>query len=347
MAGSNVLVIPGVPKTSKGGSRAPQRGSRAPQVAPTLGTLTIPAPNSATVVVVSQGIDIKASRQLILENWRSYTPAKIVAIIKKYYANIRTAAVQLSHLKAELAALPNSPPPEFLKGIRLSTAEYREIRSAYQAKRQKEGTSVRSVPNVDLIVKQALEYLCSWSPNLIWCGLVVCTGWRPIEILKVAEINMKTQNQHIHQGFWACQSAFAKRSHAIHKYDICRDRPFLAPVWLIERGMQIVRKRWRTAGLTNREINQKYGKHLTQILQRGFPNLVKPTHVLFRRLFAAYSFMYFKEDMPGMSADTFASWVLGHAVLSDQILSYLHLNLQNAGKLDLFLIGKGLEVLPE
>ena len=327
-----------------------------PRLAPAVGTLVIPLGQSeenktksedAAVIVVSQGIDIKASREMIVRNWRQYTPQKIVAIMRKHYTNLRTASVQISHLKHELAALPDPPPEEYLKGVKLSNKEYSEIRSAYQAKRQKDGSSVQVIPNCDELVRTALQYLCTSDANLMWCGMVVCTGWRPIEILKVAEINLKPTNSHLHTGWWACQTAFAKRSQRLHKYDQCRDRPFLAPAWLIDRGLKLVRKRWPTAGLTNRQINQKYGTHHQEILQRGFPNLVSPTHVLFRRMFAAYSYIYFKDDMPNMSQDTWSSYVLGHAVLNDQVLSYLHLQLQGAGKLDLFVVGKGMQVLSD
>ena len=79
-----------------------------PRLAPAVGTLVIPLGQSeenktksedAAVIVVSQGIDIKASREMIVRNWRQYTPQKIVAIMRKHYTNLRTASVQISHLK--------------------------------------------------------------------------------------------------------------------------------------------------------------------------------------------------------------------------------------------------------
>ena len=84
---------------------------------------------------------------------------------------------------------------------------------------------------------------------------------------------------------------------------------------------------------------------MQELLQRGYPNIVKPTWVLFRRFYAAYAYKYFKDDFnDAMSVDAFTSFVLGHAVLSDTVISYNSLKLQNAGKLKLFEVGKASKV---
>ena len=74
------------------------------------------------------------------------------------------------------------------------------------------------------------------------------------------------------------------------------------------------------------------------------PQLVQPTHVLFRRFFAKYSFLYFAEDFPNVIGEnSFITWVLGHTSV-EPALSYTNLHIRNAGKLKLFEVGKALQV---
>ena len=92
--------------------------------------LLIPKETDADVMVVSL-LDIKATRIMILNNWRKYTPEKIVTILKEYYTNMRSLAVMLSRLKKDLKRLPDPPNDElkFLTQILLSKKEYNDIRA--------------------------------------------------------------------------------------------------------------------------------------------------------------------------------------------------------------------------
>lgn len=58
---------------------------------------------------------------------------------------------------------------------------------------------------------QALQYITSSDPNLLFAALLVPTGARPIMIAKVAEYKTSLNNSQQHQSFWACQYKFAKR----------------------------------------------------------------------------------------------------------------------------------------
>ena len=82
-------------------------------------------------------------------------------------------------------------------------------------------------------------------------------------------------------------------------------------------------------------------------MQKGFPNLVQPTHVLFRRFYAKYSYMYFKDDFQNtIGENVYITHVLGHTS-SEPALTYanLHLAPNGAGKLKLFQIGKAMATL--
>jgi hypothetical protein len=173
---------------------------------------------------------------------------------------------------------------------------------------------------------------------------------RPIEIAKMALFQTNLNNKQEHQSFWACQTRFAKRGTMKSKYNECRDRPFLCPYWLVERALVIIRKRWPTRGLTNREISRKYSSHWQKILQKGYPQLPGITARLCRRFFAVYSFHYFGKSVfiggeSQASLNGYASWVLGHASLEDQVIAYSSLIVRPMPKLKLFEVGVNLKVV--
>ena len=71
---------------------------------------------------------------------------------------------------------------------------------------------------------------------------------------------------------------------------------------------------------------------------------MQPTHVLFRRFYAKYSYLYFDDDFPNVIGEnSYILWVLGHSSV-EPALSHTNLHLRNAGKTKLFDIGRGLTV---
>jgi hypothetical protein len=208
--------------------------------------------------------------------------------------------------------------------------------------------SVHVVSNADNIVMQALSYLTSRDPNLLFCGLLIVSGLRPIELIKVGEFTTKLNNsQGEKSGFFACQTRFAKRGEMNTKYNQCRDRCFLCPYWLVERAIDKVRRRWPVKTMSNVEINKKYSSHWGSILIKAFPQWPGLTARLCRRFFAVYAYHYFGTGffMDGSSQSSlagFASWTLGHADLDSQVIAYQSLVIRPAPKLKLFQIGKEL-----
>ena len=90
--------------------------------------LLFPKETDTDVMVVSL-LDIKGTRSMILNNWRKYTPEKIVSIMREYYTNMRSLAVMLSRLKRSLAKSKDPPHSQYLSQICLSKKEYAEIRN--------------------------------------------------------------------------------------------------------------------------------------------------------------------------------------------------------------------------
>ena len=72
--------------------------------------------------------------------------------------------------------------------------------------------------------------------------------------------------------------------------------------------------------------------------------ILNPTHVLFRRFYATYSFLYFKNDFENVIGEnSYISHVLGHTS-TEPALSYTNLDIRGAGKIKLFDIGRQLQV---
>ena len=294
-------------------------------------------------------MDIKGTRLHVLHNWRKCKPSQIVSIFRKHYTKLASLSVMISRFKKELAGAEDPPPDSFLSKLALSKKEYNAIRSHSQSVRRKGALNSLVISNADVIVLQALQCLTSSDPNLCWSGLLPCTGLRPIEIVKMGKFSTKLNNQQEHGAWWACQMRFAKRGTMKSKFNECRDRPFLAPHWIIERAIAIVRKRWPVTHLTNVEMNRKYSTHWQNLLQKAYPMLPGCTAKLFRRFFAAFAYKYFSKGFfiggKGQASQVgFTSWILGHAQLEDQVIAYTSLLLKPDPRLKLFEVGRNLKI---
>jgi hypothetical protein len=184
---------------------APQRESKPGKL--------VPKETDTDVMVVSL-LDIKGTRSMILNNWRKYTPEKIVSIMREYYTNMRSLAVMLSRLKRSLAKSKDPPDSQYLSQICLSKKEYAEIRNLNSDIRKRGALAVVVIANADLLLTQAMQYMCSDDPNLLYAGVLLVSGLRPIEAVKLASFSTTLNNkQGEHSAWWACQTRFAKRQH--------------------------------------------------------------------------------------------------------------------------------------
>ena len=74
------------------------------------------------------------------------------------------------------------------------------------------------------------------------------------------------------------------------------------------------------------------------------------TPKMFRRFFAVYGYNFFGKstflngNQSSSSLNGFASWMLGHATLDDQVIAYSSLVLNPKPKLKLFELGRNLKV---
>jgi hypothetical protein len=302
-------------------------------------------------VKVIEILDPKAIKQNIVLNWAAHRPAAIVKLIKRLYPNLGTRSVQLSNLKSLLAQQKPKPPQEFLDKLKLTKAEYKSIRDAYRKKRDKESFNMIVIQDGALLVKTALELIVSSDFRQLWAAAILVSGLRPIEILTV-KVRLTPQNtSHQKPEYWVCVSGWAKKSHSKNavKRDFCRDHPLLCPSWLFCRALKIIRAHFCKERLTKRGYHNRYNRYWLQLLQKGYPQLIKPTHVLMRRAYAKISYLYFENDFPNAVNETsFISFVLGHTSM-EPALSYSNLRISNLNpkKFNIFDIGHKLKVSRE
>ena len=131
----------------------------------------------------------------------------------------------LSRLKRILAKSKDPPDAQYLSQICLSKKEYAQIRNLNSDIRKRGALAVVVIANADQLVLQAMQYMCSDDPNLLYAGVLLVSGLRPIEIMKMASFSTTLNNkQGEHSAWWACQTRFAKRGNMKTKYSQCRDR---------------------------------------------------------------------------------------------------------------------------
>jgi len=296
-------------------------------------------------VKVIESLDPKSIKLNIVNNWHAYAdcPGKIVKTIRRLYQNTATASSQLSNLKSVLAALTPAPPDQFLSALKLSQKEHHTLHTEYREKREKEGKDLRTINDSDKLVQCALEMITSSDFRVLWPAAVACSGLRPIEIL-TCKIKELPDAKHLYPEFWVCISNWAKKGDPRAGRDFCVDHPLLCPAYLWVRAVKRIRAYFCKEPLTKREYCQRYSKYWLQLLRKAFPNLIKPSHVLFRRFYAKYSFLYFKNDFENVIGEnSYISHVLGHTS-TEPALSYTNLDIRGAGKIKLFEIGRQLQV---
>jgi hypothetical protein len=304
---------------------------------------------SANVKIIAT-INIKDTKEQILQSPEVYTAAQVVGIFRNHYTNKNTLSVMLSRFKNELLRL--DPVPTWVDGVKLSKKEYREIRTSSVEARTRGAMNVRVISCSDALITQALEYMCSSDPKLLYAGTIAVSGWRPIEVIKMALVRSKLNNQ---QGaatpHYGCQYRFAKRGRNMKTtYAACRDKVFLCPYYLVERALRIIRNHWNVQHLTNTQINRKLSSTLAKILTCAFPMMPGVNARILRRHYCLYAYEYFgrsgffHEGSSQASLIGFSHWMLGHAVLSDEAISYNSLKLHPRPKLPLLKMGKQLKV---
>ena len=107
-------------------------------------------PGSDTMVI-AMPLDPKETKGAILNNWRAYSAAEVVKMLRQLYSklNVGSLSSQLPLLKGTLANLPDPPPIEYLDALKLTRAEYRKLNDNYRAARDKEDFNLTVAHDAD------------------------------------------------------------------------------------------------------------------------------------------------------------------------------------------------------
>lgn len=261
------------------------------------------------------------------------SPEEIVESFRKRYVNKRSCSVMLSRYKQQLKR-EGTCTAEFLKQLCLTQKEYTLIRELNQTRRQEDANNCQRFNNGDAIIQRALRLVRSENPKDCFCGLVVVSGLRPIELVKTATFAPTLRTQHM-PAYWICQTAWAKRR---DKFVEPRDRAFLCPFTVVKRAIDIVRKRWPCEALNNIQVNHQFSNCWLIAMRQRFKDLLPYiTPRIMRRFFSTVIYHSFpKLDGKLLSALASASHQLGHTVLADQVIAYSSIVVQPAPKINIF-----------
>lgn len=294
-------------------------------------------------IINSTTKDRIAIKAVLLASHQQLAAHEIVLAFTDMYPNTATASSQLSRFKKQLREQVIPPPPstEYLKNLRLSTGEYATITTAYAKKRDDQSRDARVLKQPDLIAQVAQILLQSDDFRDLWPACIVVSGLRPADLMTV--VIEAPKHTHVQEDFWVSISNVAKKKVG-HASD-CFEHPLLAPRWLFLRAVGIVRDYFADGvSLTKEEYSMRYSSYWKTLLDTAFGFVGKDlSHVLFRRFYAKYAFVYFKSDFlpAAITEHGFVSFALMHDS-NEPALAYGNLSFEVSGSFDLFVVGRGL-----
>lgn len=285
-------------------------------------------------------MDSTIVKKQLLEKYAEYEPSRVVTMFEQLYPNPATASSQLSRFKSQLKKL--SPPPDatYLDALKLAPEQYSSIIRAYRDKRDAKALDVSTINDADGIVAAAQSMLQSDDFRLLWPALVVVSGLRPADLMSID--TSPPVEEHKEPDFWVSLGGVAKKKKSDRRYE----HPLLAPRVMFERGLAIVREYFQAEKLTKQQYSQRYSKYWDSLLKNAFGEIeANLTHVLLRRMFAKFAFLYFKDDfLPAVVTEHgFISFALMHDS-TEPALTYANLSLgPPVGNYPLFVEGRKLQ----
>ena len=291
-------------------------------------------------------MDRTAIKQLLLTSHQTLAPADIVLAFTTMYPNTGTASSQLSRFKRQLKNQTITPIPsdEYLQALKLSTAEYTTLTTAYTQTRDEKSRNSRLIEHPDLIAEVAQLLLQSDDFRELWPACIVVSGLRPADLLTV--IVSGPNKKHEHEDFWVSISNVAKKKPGRETESF--EHPLLAPRWLFLRALGIVREYFLAdPTLSKEELSLRYSSYWQSLVNTRFGFVGKNlTHVLFRRFFAKYAYHYFKSDFlpAAITEHGFISFALMHDN-NEPALAYGNIVLDSHGTFDLFTHGRTLTAM--
>ncbi len=178
-----------------------------------------------------------------------------------------------------------------LHSMNFTTEQWREMNNPASDAVENRNENQKLIKNPDAIVAKAIELLSSKDWAEVAAGIVVCTGRRSSEVLATASFEPKTKYSALFKG-----QLKRKGEDITLQFEI----PTLAPAQKVIDALAFLRREVNCTGLTNRQVNQKYGNAVVKACDRHFSDLIPQregkdnlyTH-LFRCIYARIAVLYY------------------------------------------------------
>lgn len=178
-----------------------------------------------------------------------------------------------------------------LHSMNFTTEQWREMNNPASDAVENRNENQKLIKNPDAIVAKAIELLSSKDWAEVAAGIVVCTGRRSSEVLATASFEPKTKYSALFRG-----QLKRKGEDITLQFEI----PTLAQSQKVIDALAFLRREVNCTGLTNRQVNQKYGNAVAKACDRHFSDLIPQregkdnlyTH-LFRCIYARIAVLYY------------------------------------------------------
>lgn len=178
-----------------------------------------------------------------------------------------------------------------LHSMNFTTEQWREMNNPASDAVENRNENQKLIKNPDAIVSKAIELLSSKDWAEVAAGIVVCTGRRSSEVLATASFEPKTKYSALFKG-----QLKRKGEDITLQFEI----PTLAQSQKVIDALAFLRREVNCTGLTNRQVNQKYGGAVVKACDRHFSGLIPQregkdnlyTH-LFRCIYARIAVLYY------------------------------------------------------
>lgn len=178
-----------------------------------------------------------------------------------------------------------------LESMNFTTQQWREMNTPTSDAVENRNENQKLIKNPDAIVAKAIELLSSNDWAEVAAGIVVCTGRRSSEVLATASFEFKTNYSVLFKG-----QLKRKGEDITLQFEI----PTLAQSQKVIDALAFLRREVNCSGLTNRQVNQKYGNAVVKACDHQFSNLIPQregkdnlyTH-LFRCIYARIAVLYY------------------------------------------------------
>ncbi len=242
-----------------------------------------------------------------------------------YLSSVQTSLSRFrERLLQELSTSP--PPPEFLKGLRLTSEENRTLKADKLKIVHQKAIDLPELDG-DAIIQDCREMLKKKNPYLKVIALACLTGRRMSEIILTMTFSPPKEEHQTDHKYWASVQGVCKQRKGDPDAVKEREIPLLERRDYIVDSIAKVRRDLVATSIA--QVNKKFGKPVQRHMQKFCPHIGKLHD--FRKFYVLACFHYFNErncSLPRLAAD-----YLGHKTMSQTVITYLNFRLKPLGEL--------------